>query len=157
MGWFSLSWHALRRLIQRNQAKSVSDVRRILKAASGWMSVAVLTLHRGSFMVPVADGFVCCGMDVSVKDGTNGGEKFKLGLIRTFIGLDDMKPETYKVWSKLVALGVLENGPRCLALHNELVSPDLSAAPPYIRQVFRIMADEGKKWDARFEHWRATR
>ncbi|WJS87201.1 hypothetical protein [Paracoccus sp. TOH] len=154
MLWCNVTKHAVRRLVQRNKARSVGDLMPILKMATGWIAIANLMQHQGSFVVPVEDGLFCCGMDGEVQDADTKKIKARLGSIRTFIGLDQMRPDTLNSWQKMVNFGGLKSTPRALALVKESTWLNSDIVDSNTRRLFKVMGYEGQKWDVRFNRWK---
>jgi len=137
------SQHSLERFIQRNQVRKVADLVATTRLGAQWSGVAQHMQLDCSFMIPVKDGLICCGMDVPVRSAADRAKGIKGVNIRTFIGLEDMRPSTRHRWERLVDIGAMDKTPR--VLKNE-------ATDEHIR-IFEAMADEGRKWDARKASW----
>jgi len=135
----AFSQHSIERFVQRNQVRRIADLVATVKLGAQWSTIATYVDCRSSFMIPVADGLICCGMDVPLKNEQLRKKGVKGVNIRTFIGLNDMRPATRNRWQRLTDIGALDQPPR--ALKN-------SVSDQHIK-IFESMAQEGRKWDAR--------
>lgn len=134
-----LSLHSIERFVQRNKVRTVSDLIATIRLGAQWSCVAHHERHDASFMIPVSDGLICCGMDLEARDPGLRMSGVKGVNIRTFIGREDMRPRTEQRWNRMVDAGALEVVPRALKRSDAVTSKHL--------EIFAVMAEEGRLWD----------
>lgn len=139
----SISRHAIARIIQRLGIRDRDEILDILHAAANWAAVSNFAIHSGSFMMPVKKGLICCGMDIELRSKRLTRMGAKGTFVRTFIGHNQMRPESLRRWQRMVDAGALEDIPRAVRR---------SPVSDRHLEIFAIMAEEGKLWDARREH-----
>lgn len=141
---FAISPHALTRIVQRQRLREAAPLLDILKVGAAWAQMANGRKDITTFMAPSKDGLLCCGMDTR---GVNCARVFRAGArsipiatLRTFVGHDQMRPDARERWQRLVDAGALEDPPRLLRRRG---------VTDRHREIFEIMVEEGRDWDAR--------
>ncbi|WP_027234291.1 hypothetical protein [Leisingera caerulea] len=134
-----ISMHAVQRIVQRVGVRTLDDFRGVLGGLPGWVSLANLLHHQGPYMVAVENGVFCCDTVIPAK-----GREAPGTLVKTFIGIDQMKPMVFKQWQALRRICDLTGPPRVVRRSIDL--------EPY-KLPFLMMADEGRRYEA----WKAQR
>lgn len=141
---FAISPHALTRIVQRQRVRETEPLLDMLRTGSAWAQLANGRRGVRTFMAPTREGLLCCGMDTR---GINANTAFRgtagqiqVANLRTFVGLEQMRPDVRERWQRLVDAGALEDPPRLLRR---------KGVSDRHREIFEIMLEEGRDWDAR--------
>lgn len=135
-----LDVHAMKRLSQRLDRRSLDDYLETVRPLLGWLRVARLLGVIGTFQIPMERGILCCDRGIPPDAARMGTLHAPVTRIVTYLDIETATDTVQQRWRRMSAAGALLHRPRYPRVGRPL---DLEVS------AMEVMRREGACWERR--------